>query len=298
MGKNDRWPHGWALPDLRFNNSGTPRAGLTWTSHEERDLLSALINCKDLTQLAERHGRTEHAIRCRLEELGYDWNDLAALDFQVESKTTAGISISSLPSVNRQLAHYAELLNLQNEPILRITNTINYEDMPFIPPRENNTMTPNRLLLLLAVQTGKSCFIQDTTSDLSWLIAKKFIISKGVGLYALTETGAELVRWAMTGISTPVSPGTTVRPTWDPRRDTSVLDDSRFFLVTSGDCTTGGPHGRPVLKRPPTTVQVSQKDAEREAARLAEANRGQKFFVLQAVGVHKVEPTPATSKRL
>ena len=46
-----------------------------------------------------------------------------------------------------------------------------------------------------------------------------------------------------------------------------------------------------------TFVQILT-DAEREAQRLASVSRGEKFFVLQAVSVHEVQPAPATSRRL
>lgn len=119
----------------------------------------------------------------------------------------------------------------------------------------------------------------------------------GVGGHFITDEGRVLVE-GLLGRSSSASGRDGASTSWNGPRNTSVLDDQRFYMVASGDCMKGGPHGRPQLKKPAITVQSSGRDAEKEAKRLADLSRGEKFFVLQAVSVHEVQPQPATSRRL
>lgn len=69
---------GWSELVGNSANHLVPRGGAPWTAAEERDLPAAAARCTDLSVLATAHGRTETAIACRLEQLGYDRGVLAA----------------------------------------------------------------------------------------------------------------------------------------------------------------------------------------------------------------------------
>jgi hypothetical protein len=216
--------------------------------------------------LATAHGRTETAIACRLEQLGYDRGVLAAMDFaDVELRVLAQVVG---PTTKQQGA-------------------------------KKMKMTANRLMTLLAVYRGtyeNELKVGTSGPDLASLVAEGLVTVNGDGRRpTVTDDGSALVD-SLLGRSS--SSGGAASTSWNASRNTSALDDQRFFLVSSGDAMKGGPHGRPQLKKPPTTVQSSYRDAEREASRLADLSRGEKFFVLQAVSVHEVQPAPATSRRL
>ena len=158
-------------------------------------------------------------------------------------------------------------------------------------------MTANRLMTLLALYRGtyaNELKVGTSGPDFASL-AVDGLVTMEDGSPDITEEGRAVVEAALGKTSSAQGSANT---TWNGDRNTSTLDDQRFFLVTSGDAMKGGPHGRPQLKKPPTTVQSSYRDAEREASRLANLSRGEKFFVLQAVSVHEVQPAPATSRRL
>lgn len=166
------------------------------------------------------------------------------------------------------------------------------------PKKEKNVkMTANRLMALLALYRGtyaNELKVGTSGPDLARL-AVDGLVTMEDGMPDLTEEGRAVVEAALGKTSAAQGSANT---SWNGDRNTSTLDDQRFFLVTSGDCMKGGPHGKPQLKKPPVTVQSSCRDAEREAQRLAGVSRGEKFFVLQAVSVHEVQPAPASSKRL
>lgn len=168
------------------------------------------------------------------------------------------------------------------------------------PTKEKTVkMTPNRLMTMLALYRGtyeNELRVGTSGPDLAHLVAEGLVTVNGDGRRpTVTDDGSALVD-SLLGRSS--SSGGAASTSWNASRNTSALDDQRFFLVSSGDAMKGGPHGRPQLKKPPTTVQSSYRDAEREASRLADLSRGEKFFVLQAVSVHEVQPAPASSRRL
>lgn len=168
------------------------------------------------------------------------------------------------------------------------------------PTKEKTVkMTTNRLMTMLALYRGtyeNELRVGTSGPDLAHLVAEGLATSGHDGRQPdLTDKGHALVDAVLGKTSTS---GGSANTAWVADRNTSVLDDQRFFLVASGDCMKGGPHGKPQLKKPPTTVQSSCRDAEREAQRLAGVSRGEKFFVLQAVSVHEVQPAPASSRRL
>lgn len=170
------------------------------------------------------------------------------------------------------------------------------------PIKEKKTMkmTANRLMTLLAVYRGtyeNELKVGTSGPDLASLVAEGLVTVNGDGRRPIvTDDGSALV-YSLLGRSS--SSGGAASTSWNASRSTSVLDDQRFFLVSSGDAMKGVPELLlPQLKKPPTTVQSSYRDAEREASRLADLSRGEKFFVLQAVSVHEVQPAPATSRRL
>lgn len=171
----------------------------------------------------------------------------------------------------------------------------------FREPKKEKTMkmTANRLMTLLAIHRGtyeNELRVGTYGPDLAHLVAEGLVATgHGGGRPDLTDDGRALVDAVLGKTSTS---GGSASTSWAGERNTSTLDDQRFFLVASGDCMKGGPHGKPQLKKPPVTVQSSCRDAEREAQRLAGVSRGEKFFVLQAVSVHEVQPAPATSRRL
>lgn len=168
------------------------------------------------------------------------------------------------------------------------------------PIKEKKTMkmTANRLMTLLAVYRGtyeNELKVGTSGPDLASLVAEGLVTVNGDWRPSVTDDGSALVD-SLLGRSSSSSGAAST--SWNASRNTSALDDQRFFLVSSGDAMKGGPHGRPQLKKPPTAVQSSYRDAEREASRLADLSRGEKFFVLQAVSVHEVQPAPATSRKL
>lgn len=171
----------------------------------------------------------------------------------------------------------------------------------FREPTKEKTMkmTANRMMALLALYRGtyeNELKVGTSGPDLAHLVAEGLAtVGHGGRQPSLTDDGCALVEAVLGKTSTS---GGSASTSWAGERNTSTLDDQRFFLVASGDCMKGGPHGKPQLKKPPVTVQSSCRDAEREAQRLAGVSRGEKFFVLQAVSVHEVQPAPATSRRL
>lgn len=256
---------GWSpLVGNSANPTTAPRGGAPWTAEEEHDLLVAAAGKINLSKLAWAHGRTEHAIACRLEQLGVDRTTIVASDF---------------------------------EPII--------EDKPMQQPkpRISRVSPESRLRTLLTIALGFSnadAVKALPPQDITFLVVDDLITWDPAGREppSLTARGRELVD-SLVGRSTARKSATV---SWDPARQTSKLDDGRFYMVASGDVyKEGGPHGRPTLKSPPRVVQSSGQVAEQEALRLAKENPGAKFFVLQAVSVHEVpppQPTPAYSKRV
>ena len=161
-------------------------------------------------------------------------------------------------------------------------------------------MTANRMMAMLAIYRGtyeNELKVGTSGPDMAHLTAEGLVSVLGQRV-ELTAEGRNLVE-AMLGRTSSSRSGATTA--WDAKRDTSVLDDQRFFLVASGDChkAGGGPaHDRPTLKSPPRVVQSSGRDAAREADRLARDNPGSKFFVLQATSVHQVPAPQPTFKQL
>lgn len=267
-----------------------PRGGAPWSEEEERDLLVAAAGKINLTKLAKAHGRTEHAIACRLEQLGVDRTTIVASDFEpiVDFKTSsAQVSGVTSEAQARQVAQQ-HILDEMSTPR---------------PLRRSKTSPESRLRTLLTIAMGFShpgAVAALPPPDITFLLVDDLITFDPTGMQppGLTDKGKQLVD-SLVGRST-ARKSTTVA--WDPARGTSVLEDGRFFLVASGDVyKEGGPHGRPTLKNPPRVVQDRGQTAEAEALRLAKENPGAKFYVLQAVSVHEVprpQPTPAYSKRV
>lgn len=173
------------------------------------------------------------------------------------------------------------------------------DPLPEEPTKENAMlkMTTNRLMALLAIHRGtysNELKVSTSAADLAFLHAAGLVDARGRGL---TGEGADLVGGLLEQGS---SKSRAVGTAWDKDRETSALDNQRFFLVVSGDCHKegGGPkHDLPQLKNPPRVVQPSARAADQEAVRLATANPGAKFFVMQAVSVHQAT-TPVASLSL
>lgn len=281
---------GWStLVGNSANPMSAPRGGAPWSEEEERDLLVAAVGKINLTKLAKAHGRTEHAIACRLEQLGVDRTTIVASDFEpIADVKTSTIQVAGVTSAGqaRQVAQQHILDELRGPK-----------------PRISKTSPESRLRTLLTIAMGFShpgAVASLPPPDVTFLLVDDLITFDPSGREppSLTVRGRELVD-SLVGRSTARKSATV---SWDPARQTSELDDGRFFLVASGDVyKEGGPHGRPTLKNPPRVVQASGQVAEQEALRLAKENPGAKFFVLQAVSVHEVPPptpTPAYSKRV
>jgi hypothetical protein len=258
---------GWSELVGNSANGLVPRGGAPWTAAEERDLMAAAARCTDLSLLASAHGRTEIAITCRLEQLGYDRGALATMDF-------ADIELRVLAQLVGPTTKQQGVKKMK--------------------------MTANRMMAMLAIYRGtyeNELKVGTSGPDLAHLTAEGLVSVLGQRV-ELTAEGRNLVE-AMLGRTSSSRSGATTA--WDAKRDTSVLDDQRFFLVASGDChkAGGGPtHDRPTLKSPPRVVQSSGRDATREADRLARDNPGSKFFVLQATSVHQVPAPQPTFKQL
>jgi hypothetical protein len=255
---------GWSPLVGNTAGASTPRGGAPWTDAEERDLLVAAAGKINLTKLAKMHGRTEHAIACRLEVLGVDRTLVVASDFEAvpperQSSTLAAMAGGPKPRVR-----------LSPESRLRTLLTIALRAPGELPPQDLAFLD---LEDLIHYPNGRHGFPE------------------------LTERGRASVDLAVGRVT--AKPRASVL--WDAARQTSVLDDGAFFLVASGDVYKEcGPHGRPGLKNPPKVVQTD-RTADAEALRLARENPGTKFFVLQAVAVHVVtppKPSAASSKRL
>ncbi|ANT45249.1 hypothetical protein Xoosp2_27 [Xanthomonas phage Xoo-sp2] len=266
-----------------------PRGGAPWSEEEERDLLVAAAGKINLTKLAKAHGRTEHAIACRLEQLGVDRTTIVASDFEpiVDFKTSS-VQVSGVTSE-------AQARQVAQQHLL--------DEMRGPKPRIAKTSPESRLRTLLTIAMGFSspaAVAALPPPDVTFLLVDDLITFDPTGLQppGLTDKGKQLVD-SLVGRSTARKSATV---SWDPARQTSVLEDGRFFLVASGDVyKVGGPHQKPTLKNPPKVVQDRGQTAEAEALRLAKENPGAKFFVLQAVSVHEVpppKPTPAYSKRV
>ncbi|UYA99000.1 hypothetical protein P9A54_gp15 [Xanthomonas phage vB_Xar_IVIA-DoCa10] len=247
-----------------------PRGGAPWTEVEERDLLVAAAGKINLTKLSRAHGRTEHAIACRLEQLGVNRDLIVASDF---------------------------------EPVPAITVKVNPN--PMIPPKPRYTSSSpeSRLRTLLTVAMGFSSpeHVKGLPPpDITFLVADDLIDFDPSGRTppSLTPKGRQVVD-NVVGRSTGRKAATVA---WNQARETSELDDGRFYVVANGDVyKEGGPHGRPTLKNPPRVVQSRNDHAEAQAVKLAHENPGTPFFVLQAVSVHKVPAPvvpPAVSKRV
>lgn len=269
-----------------------PRGGAPWSEEEERDLLVAAVGKINLTKLAKAHGRTEHAIACRLEQLGVDRTAIVASDFEPIMDATPH------PSHNAPVVHVVGVTSA--EQARRVAEAQLRREAK---PRVSKTSPESRLRTLLTIAMGFSSpeHVKGLPPpDLTFLLVDDLITFDPSGREppGLTDRGKQLVD-SLVGRSTARKSATV---SWDPARNSSVLDDGRFFLVASGDVyKVGGPHQRPTLKNPPKVVQASGQTAESEALRLAKENPGAKFFVLQAVSVHEVpppQPTPAYSKRV
>ena len=256
---------GWSTLVGNSANEQVPRGGAPWSPAEERDLLSAAGKSVDLGRIAEAHGRTETAIICRLEQLGYDRDALVAMDFaDVELRVVSNLIANNTKGANAM------------------------------------KMSATRLILLLTAYSGNVATAprnRSTAPDLAFLTIEGLLAQDGVGGHYITDEGRSVVEGVLGKTSTS-SARSGASTSWNGARNSSVLDDQRFFMVASADCMKGGAHGKPTLKKPPTTVQSSSAEAEREAKRLANLSQGEKFFVLQATSVHEVTPTPASSRRL
>lgn len=256
---------GWSTSVGRSANEQVPRAGAPWHSAEDRDLLAAAGKAIDLGSIAEAHGRTETAIACRLEHLGYDRDALIAMDFaDVELRVVSHLIANNTKGANAM------------------------------------KMSATRMILLLSAYSANVAAVprnRSTAPDLAFLTIEGLLAQDGLGGHFITDDGRAVVEGVLGKTSTG-SARSGASTSWNGSRNSSVLDDQRFFMVASADCMKGGAHGKPTLKKPPTTVQSSSAEAEREAKRLANLSQGEKFFVLQATSVHEVAPTPASSRRL
>lgn len=268
---------GWStLVGYGANPVHSPRGGAPWSQEEERDLLVASAGRINLTRLARAHGRTEHAIACRLEQLGVDRTTIVASDFEpVTTVEAPGVTTAEQAAaiarreLHRQVAK--PRVKLSPESRLRTLLSVALGDVANLPPQ-----------------------------DVTFLVVDELIDFDPTGMRpaVLTDKGRQLVD-SLVGRSTGRKRASV---SWNPARQTSQLDDGSFFVVASGDVyKEGGPHGRPTLKNPPRVVQDRGQTAEAEALRLARENPGAKFFVLQAVSVHEVpppRPEPAHSRRV
>ncbi|UGL62729.1 hypothetical protein [Xanthomonas phage FMYAK-P1] len=240
-----------------------PRGGAPWTEAEERDLLVAAAGKINLTKLSRAHGRTEHAIACRLEQLGVSRDLIVASDFEpVEAPKPAPPK-----------------------------------------PRVTPTSPESRLRTLLTIAMGFSSMQHVRglpPPDITFLVADDLIDFDPAGNQppTLTEKGKQVVD-SVVGRSTGRKRADVV---WNPERGTSEISDGRFYLVASADAYKDGCQaGRPALKNPPKAVHFQSTSADSEALRLANLHPGTRFFVLQAVSVHEAPPPvmpSATSKRV
>ncbi len=272
---------GWSSRVGPHASAQTPRAGSPWNKMEDDDLRKAAKHSINLAKLAIKHGRTEHAIQCRLEFLGFDKHALIALDF------ADGVELEQL------------------------TTTLNNRTNG---AKDDMKLTVSRLSILLrAFDRSPDMIAADPTStqrsqasnDLCCLAVADLLDVVRPGQYRITEKGKAFIN-SLVGqeyedhVSPKAGkPSATVHQN-RKRNNTMVLDDQRFYLVASGDCTTGGGVRNDLvqLKKPPIGVHGHKGTAETEAIRLASASRGEKFFVLQAVSVHEVQPEPTSTRRL
>ncbi|XAQ48601.1 hypothetical protein [Xanthomonas phage vB_XeuM-YB23] len=255
---------GWStLVGNSAHPTAAPRGGAPWTEAEERDLLVAAAGKINLTKLSRAHGRTEHAIACRLEQLGVDRLLIVASDFEpVEAPKPAPPK-----------------------------------------PRMTPTSPESRLRTLLTIAMGFSSAEHVRglpPPDITFLVADDLIDFDPTGKRppSLTEKGRQVVD-SVVGRSTGRKRADLA---WNPSRGTSEITDGRFYMVASGDAYKDGcAAGLPALKNPPKAVHFNGATADSEALRLANLHPGTRFFVLQAVSVHQVpEPVlpPAVSKRV
>lgn len=263
---------GWSTREGPSASQTHPRGGSPWNDKESRDLLVAAAGKINLTTLARAHGRTEHAIACRLEALGVGREVIIASDFSPVS------TLNDNPITEKTMTKAKTKLTPESR--LRTLLSIALGDMRDLPPQDIPFLLSDGLIEL------------DSSSVPAHL---RYAHTGKLGVPKLTSAGKALVD----SLVARTTSRTKVDTYWDDARGTSVLNDSRFFMVASGDAAAGLTLGRrPQLRNPPRVVQASGRDAEKEALRLATENRGQKFFVLQAVSVHEVQPTPASSKQL
>lgn len=221
------------------------------------------------------------------------WNEREDADL-AEAHSVRGVPVAEL-ALRHGRTHIAIEMRLSH---LGLNDPADDFREPIKEKKKTMKMTANRLMTLLAVYRGtyeNELEVGTSGPDLASLVAEGLVTVNGHGRGpTVTDDGSALVD-SLLGRSSSSSGAAST--SLNASRNTSALDDQRFFLVASGDAMKGGPHGRPQLKKPPTTVQSSYRDAEREASRLADLSRGEKFFVLQAVSVHEVQPAPATSRR-
>lgn len=260
------WSH--AITD----NPEVPRANVTWNSAEDDWLVQSAkkVHGREdgLTILAGLHGRTETAIVCRLEFLGFDRGFTAAMDFS---------------AVEQHVVDRAAATNAVKEDPVKIT-----------PPR----------LLILVKAYVEGAVVSGPASDLNLLKMEGLLQSvqegsRRLGL-VLTDKGRALVD-GITGMASTPPRSQAVGLDSDPSRSTKMLDEQAFYMVTSGDVQGGSNYL--TLKKPPKRVHHRPEVAEAESLRLAEATPGERFFVLKAISCRKVEkpvPTkpPVQYKRL
>lgn len=241
------------------DNPEVPRANVTWNGAEDDWLVKAAKSLKAkgrddaLTVLAGKHGRTETAIVCRLEFLGFDRGFTAAMDFS---------------AVEQQVVDRAAATNAVKENPVKIT--------------------PQRLFLLCKAYV-EGGLASGPKVDVN-LLEMEGLLKSRFGRWTVTDKGRTLVD-SLTGMASTPSKSQVVGFDQDFSRDTKMLDEQTFYLVTSADV-----QGIDVviLKKPPKRVHRRLEVAEGESSRLAEATPGERFFVLQAISCRKVDrPEPA-----
>ncbi|URA06991.1 hypothetical protein P9A47_gp23 [Xanthomonas phage Elanor] len=271
---------GWStLVGNSAHPMAAPRGGAPWTEVEERDLLVAAAGKINLSKLSKLHGRTEHAIACRLEQLGVNRDLIVASDFE-------------------------PVMDTRPHPRCNVKSYRGAAEIPVAAkPRMTPTSPESRLRTLLTVAMGFSSpeHVRGLPPpDIAFLVADDLIDFDPSGRQppSLTEKGKQVVD-NVVGRSTGRKRADLV---WNAERNTSEISDGRFHLVASADAYKDGcAAGRPALKNPPKAVHFHQASADSEALRLANLHPGTRFFVLQAVSVHEAPAPvlpPAVSKRV
>lgn len=255
------------------DNPEVPRANVTWNGAEDESLVRRAKTlggrADGLTVLALVHGRTETAIVCRLEYLGFDRGFTAAMDFSaVETHVVDRAAITNPPKKASPMKMTPARLSLL---------TMAYLDWP------------GGFYMIEKWAVGGA---SGAAKDLN-LLKMEGLMDHPIGSWAITDKGRALIEALTDSASTvKASKNPKASKVWDSARETSVLSPDTFYLVASGD-VTGASSGRVYLKKPPKSVHGVLQSAQDESLRLAEGAPGETFFVLQAVASNTVEKVVA-----